>query len=245
MQPLPERHHSPQPLASGQVHLWLLDTRQFNQPLVELALTLMNSEERERAQKFIRGKHEYIASRWLLRKVLGQYLQQAPASLVFNRNEKGKPYLANNSLQFNLSHSGHWALLAATRDRELGVDIEQTRHERDLLGIAESYYHPDELALLKQRQGTEQIHLFYRLWTLKEALFKAMGVGIAAGLENLNFNLGNPISVQFSPALGAPTLAHQWQFHQWQLPDTGYCALAAAGTDPLQVHWFDPLPALA
>lgn len=244
MLPLPELQLSPQPLPAGHIHLWLLDVRQFNTVLAEQALLLMSNDERERAQKFIRGKEEYIASRWLLRKVLGQYLQQAPASVVFSRSEKGKPYIANNPLKFNLSHSGHWALLALAQDMELGVDIEQIRDSRDLLGIAENYYHPDEFAQLRQRHGDEQIRFFYQLWTLKEALLKAMGVGISAGLENLNFTLQNPISVSLSPVLQAQSVTDKWQFHQWQLPDTSYCALAAAAANSPQTYWFNPLSIL-
>lgn len=242
---LPPLRQSAQPLEPGQVHLWLLDIRQCDRSLADQAWLFMSDEERTRAQKFIRGKEEYIASRWLLRKVLAHYLRQAPESLVFSRREKGKPYLASHSLQFNLSHSGHWALLALAPDMELGVDIEQVKSARDLLGIAESYYHPDELAQLQQLQGAEQARHFYQLWTLKEATLKALGVGISAGLENLNFDLASPISVKFAPALSARPLADKWQFHQWQLPDTSYCALAAASADLPSTHWFDPLAALA
>ncbi len=244
MQALPELQQSPQPLLAGQVHLWLLDVRQFNHQLAQESLGLMSDDERARAQKFIRGKDEYIASRWLLRKVLGQYLQQSPVSLVFSRSEKGKPYIANSSLKFNLSHSGHWALLALGQDMELGVDIEQIRDSRDLLGIAENYYHPDEFTQLRQRHGAEQILFFYQLWTLKEALLKAMGVGISAGLENLNFRVGDAISVTLSPVLQAQSVTDKWQFHQWQLPDTSYCALAAANATLPQPRWFDPFAAL-
>ncbi len=244
MHALPKLQTALQPLLSRQVHLWLLDIRQFSNSLAEEALEIMSSDECERAQKFIRGKDEYIASRWLLRKVLGEYLQQTPESLVFNRHEKGKPYLANHALQFNLSHSGHWALLALANEMELGVDIEQIKDSRDLLGIAESYYHLDEFAQLKQQPADEQTPYFYQLWTLKEALLKALGVGISAGLENLNFTLGEKISVSLSPALQQHAVTDKWQFHQWQLPDTNYCALAAASTELPTTHWFDPLGAL-
>lgn len=242
---LPELQQTPQPLQSGQVHLWLLDIRQFKNSLPAQALALMSNDERERAQKFIRGKEEYIASRWLLRKVLALYLQQPPESLVFHRSEKGKPYIAHNSLQFNLSHSGHWALLALANSMELGVDIEQTNNTRDLLGIAGNYYHPEEFAHLQQRRGDEQTHFFYQLWTLKEALLKAMGVGITAGLENLNFNLDRTISVKLSPALSQQSITDKWQFHQWQLPDSSYCALAVASTESPPAYWFNPLQIFA
>ncbi len=245
MHALPKLQTTQQPLRSGQVHLWLLDIRQFSNQLAEEALALMSDDERERAQKFIRGKDEYIASRWLLRKVIGVYLQQPPKSLVFSRTEKGKPYLANHALQFNLSHSGHWALLAVANQMELGVDIEQIKDSRDLLGIAENYYHPDEFAQLQQRPGDEQTPYFYQLWTLKEALLKALGLGISAGLENLNFSLGSTISVELSPVLRQQSVTDKWQFHQWQLSDGDYCALAAASPELPTTHWFDPLSALA
>lgn len=241
---LPELQTTRQPLQSGQVHLWLLDIREFSNQLAEEALAIMSSDERERAQKFIRGKEEYIASRWLLREVLGAYLQQAPESLVFSRTEKGKPYFANRALQFNLSHSGHWALLAVAKEMELGVDIEQIKDTRDLFGIAESYYHPDEFAQLQQQPAAFQTPYFYRLWTLKEALLKALGVGISAGLENLNFSLDDGISVKLSPVLQQQSVTDKWQFHQWQLGDGNYCALAAACTELPITHWFDPLAAL-
>ena len=60
-------------LADNAVHLWLLDINQFTADHYAYAEQIMNSEERERAQKFVRGKNEYIASRWLLRKVLARY----------------------------------------------------------------------------------------------------------------------------------------------------------------------------
>lgn len=240
----PQLQPNPAPLQPSQVHLWLLDIRRFPHELADQAQIIMSADERERAQKFIRGKEEYIASRWLLRRVLAKYLQQTPETLVFSRGTKGKPYIANQSLQFNLSHSGHWALLGLAQGMELGVDIEPVRDTRDLLGIANNYYHPDELIQLRQREGEDQIHFFYQLWTLKEALLKAMGVGISAGLENLNFTVGNEIYVQLSPTLDHPMNAGPWQFHQWRLPDTSYCALATASPATPSVAWFDPLTAL-
>lgn len=241
MQLVPELQSQPLPLRSGQVHLWLLDVRQFDAGLADQSLLLMSNEERERAKKFIRGREEYIASRWLLRKVVGQYLHQPPASLVFCRRTKGKPYLTDDPLRFNLSHSGYWALLAVALDIEVGVDIEQVRSSRDLFGIAENYYHPDEFARLKQQPASEQTQFFYQLWTLKEALLKGIGVGISAGMENLNFNVAIPISVELSPELSAQSIANKWHFHQWQLPDKSYCALAAATAELPQTCWFDPL----
>lgn len=222
------------------VHLWLLDIRRFTPSHYASAEELMSSDELERAQKFVRGKHEYVASRWLLRKVLARYIGVPPAAVSFLRTDKGKPYLPHNDIHFSLSHSGHWALLAVGRIELLGVDVEAIHATRDLAGIAENYYHPDEFARLTTLEGNLQTDYFYRLWTLKESFLKAIGAGISAGLEKISFALDHTsISAQIAAELDKG--AGDWHFHQWGLSARGYCALAAKSDQPLEVKWFDAL----
>lgn len=232
------------PLGAQDVHVHCLDIRQFTATHYAEAEHIMSASERERAQKFIRGKESYIASRWLMRKLLASYLNLAPAAVEFLRTDKGKPYLPQRELQFSLSHSGHWALLAVSKVELIGVDIEAARSARDLLSIAESYYHPCEFAQLRPLAGAAQGDYFYRLWTLKEAFFKAIGTGISAGLEKIAFDLaGSAIQAQIAPALGEDS--DQWQFHQWTLGAQDYCSLACKHPHPLHVNWFDALSAPA
>jgi 4'-phosphopantetheinyl transferase len=231
-------------LADNAVHLWLLDSRQLNASHQANTLRIMSSDEHERAQKFIRGKEGYIASRWLLRKVLARYTGASPADVRFLHTEKGKPYLPDSKIHFSLSHSGDWVLLAVGKVELLGVDVEAIKTTRDLNGIAESYYHPLEFAKLKTLAGAEHTHYFYRLWTLKEAFLKAIGAGISAGLENVRFTmgdtaLGDTINAQIAESLGVST--SEWHFHQWSLSAQDYCALAGNSPQPLQVKWFDAL----
>jgi 4'-phosphopantetheinyl transferase len=162
----------------------------------------------------------------------------------FLRTDKGKPYLPRCDIHFNLSHSGDWALLAVAKAELIGVDVEAVSTARDLIGIAENYYHPHEFAQLQMLAGAAQNDLFYRLWTLKEAFLKATGTGISAGLEKIAFDLAdNKITAQIAPALGED--GDQWQFHQWILGAQDYCALACKHPHPLQVNWFDALSAPA
>ncbi len=200
----------------------------------------MNSAERERAQKFIRGKESYIASRWLLRKVLARYTGLAPDAVEFLRTDKGKPYLPHSDIHFSLSHSGQWVVLAVGKAECIGVDIEEIRATRDLPGIAESYYHPEEFARMQLLLDEAQADYFYRLWTLKEAFLKGIGTGISAGLEKIRFELeGNEISAYIAAALGGD--GNEWQFHQWALTAQDYCALACKSIHPLEVKWLDAL----
>src|SRR6187431_2595348 len=76
-------------LADNAIHLWLLDINQFTTEHYAFAEQIMNGAERERAQKFVRGKNEYIASRWLLRNVLARYTGLAAEQVTFLRTDKG------------------------------------------------------------------------------------------------------------------------------------------------------------
>lgn len=235
--PLKLQTRLPASVDTNHIHLWLLDVDSFTAAQIAETANLMSVDERERAQKFIRGKTEYIASRWLLRKVLALYSGHAAADLVFERTDKGKPHIAGSDIQFSLSHSGHWALLAVGKHEWLGIDIECTRDTRDLHAIADSYFHPDEYSCLKALDSLEQPAYFYRLWTLKEAFFKAIGTGISAGLDKANFDLqGEQIRATFAPGLVPTSLP--WQFYQQQLTDNNYCALAYTSEHPARIDWF-------
>ena len=231
-------------LSAQDVHIHALDMRRFTAAHYAEAAQIMNPSESERAQKFVRGKESYIASRWLLRKVLARYTRVTPEAIEFLRSEKGKPYLAQREIHFSLSHSGHWALLAVSKIELIGVDIEAVSSTRDLMGIAESYYHPHEFAHLQTLAANMQNDYFYRLWTLKEAFFKAIGTGISAGLEKIAFEFTDDrIHVQIAAELNQDR--NEWQFHQWTLGAQNYAALASKSQQPLTPSWFDVLSAPA
>lgn len=233
---------SPNKLKADEVHIWHLDIRQFTHVQRDFTLQIMDSSELIRADKFKRGKHEYIACRWLLRNVLAFYTGISADKLQFQRSEKGKPYLVQGNIQFSLSHSGHWGVLAVSDGNAVGIDIEAVQSKRNILRIAQHYYAPAELTQLLALPAREQQDYFYRLWTLKEALFKALGSGISAGLDKAAFKLkGGSITVRIDPLLEAGA---DWQFQQWLLAPGAYCALALetekAGQQ-LHTKWFDAL----
>lgn len=245
-----DRESAQKEMATGtEAHLWLLDTNQFTAAHFAEAAVIMSRHEQERVQKMVRGKETYIASRWLLRKVLSRYTSQHARDVEILRTDKGKPYLAHSNIHFSLSHSGRWAVLAVSTSGAMGIDIEAAERKRDLAGIAESYYHPQEFAQLQALAGNQQTDYFYRLWTLKEAFFKATGTGISAGLDKIHFMLNND-EIQAEIATDLAIEKADWKFHQWTLTADensahNYCALAYAAPHRLAVHWFDALAAPA
>ena len=116
-----------------------------------------------------------------LRRVLAPYLGEAPEEIELTEGEHGKPRLAEDSprLAFNLSHSGRLALVAVARDREVGVDVERVKPERDLATLAERALAPEAAAAVREAAEPRRAQLFYELWTQHEARLKCLGVGLA------------------------------------------------------------------
>ena len=132
-------------------------------------------------------RQEYLVSRALLRQLLAERLQQPAASLQFCNGPHGKPRLHDDAWQFNLSHSGSWLVLALCPHGPLGVDIELGKRRHHPLPLARRFYAQSEYEWLCALPAQEQESAFYRLWSRKEAVLKAHGGGIAAGLEKVRF----------------------------------------------------------
>ncbi len=114
--------------------------------------------------------------------VLGRYLS-APR---IERGAAGKPCLAGcDNLSFNLSHSGSRLVVAVADGVSVGVDCEAARPFPDLMALARMICSDAELALLRRSDAASAIAIFHDLWTRKEAVLKAIGVGLSFPLSEL------------------------------------------------------------
>jgi 4'-phosphopantetheinyl transferase len=92
---------------------------------------------------------------------------------------------SEGGLRFSVSRSGSLGLLAVTRGREVGVDVERIEPRRALGPIADQLFAADEAAELRLLPRERRIARFFALWTRKEAYAKALGVGLAIPLDRL------------------------------------------------------------
>lgn len=122
-----------------------------------------------------------------LRETLAAYLSTDPGALRLERGAQGKPYLADGSLQFNISHSGRTLLIGLSRTQALGVDIESSERARPYRNIAQRYFTAGEAAALAALPEDRLRRSFLDLWSAKEAVLKAIGRGIAFGLDRVGF----------------------------------------------------------
>jgi phosphopantetheinyl transferase len=95
----------------------------------------------------------------------------------------GKPVLGGppgaSLVELNLSHSGDLALVAASFDRRLGIDLERIDASRSGQEIAERFFSPREIAALRALPRERQADAFFAGWTHKEAYPKARGDGLS------------------------------------------------------------------
>lgn len=149
-------------------------------------MSFLSEDERSRVARFhfSHDQEAFALYHACKRIILSQYLSVSPHSVPILIGDNGKPFLQDNTLYFNLSHTKNLAVLAVTQLHSVGVDIESMDKKHEILSIAERFFHEKEVkALLSCLTFEDQTNCFYQLWTAKEALLKADGKGISAGLD--------------------------------------------------------------
>ncbi len=173
------------------VHVWLvdLDSPDWRDPRMPAGLS---DDEKRRAEAFLfdQDRRRFIACRSAVRMILGRYLGSRPSDVRFRYGPYGKPRLDRNGpgapLHFNVSHSEHLALVAVSRESEVGVDIEHVRARPGIPNIIERQFAPAERRALLRAPEAEHLSRFYRYWTLKEAHLKAAGLGMNGALAAID-----------------------------------------------------------
>jgi 4'-phosphopantetheinyl transferase len=176
-------------LNNESIHVWtLMDVQNDCAELREV----LSEDELQIASRFCFPHlvSSYIGIHGWMRRLLGLYLDIDPQSLKFVVNEFGKPALAgpHGNLQFNLSHSASVAVLALCKDAAIGIDIEAIRLVEDWEAVAAAHFSRSEYHALQAEPTHERNAAFLRCWTRKEALLKAMGVGLS--LDPATFEVG-------------------------------------------------------
>ena len=130
------------------------------------------------------------AKRQPLLALLARYLGVDAADVRLAEGEHGRPALDpvhGDAFDFNWSHSGERALVALAHGLAPGIDLERRRERANALEIARRFFTADEAAWLEALDESERSAAFLELWTAREAVLKALGRGIAFGLDKLAF----------------------------------------------------------
>jgi 4'-phosphopantetheinyl transferase len=152
----------------------------------ETLFGLLSASEQARAKRFVdaRGYRQYVISRARMRQVLAHYTGVPSKEIRFTIVGDGKPALLDRTANvfFNNTHSGELGLIAVTRGREVGIDMERFRDIERALRVSKRFFTPEEHESLSVLEGEEMIRAFLRIWTTREAGTKARGASVWRGL---------------------------------------------------------------
>ena len=205
------------------IEIFFIPLTEMDAASTNACMALLSEDERAKVARYRAPKAQMngLLVRAALRCVLSQGLQSrggaspyssqrliAPQDWCFEYGEKGKPGLSHEQflctgMEFNLSHSGDWLLIALAQDDDtdaavitakprlgLGVDIERSRASTNIYPILNHYFSPIEAEGLLALEGEDaQRQRFFDLWTLKESYIKATGLGLSQSLKSFAFDL--------------------------------------------------------
>ena len=140
------------------------------------------STELDRKTKIQQQKQAiYHYRNQLLSQQLGRIIQQED----FATTQHGKPYLVKSpEFYFNHSHSQkNYVLATSTNMQDLGVDIEDLDRKVRFEALAAHAFHPNELQHWNELEQDRDY--WFKVWTTKEAVLKASGLGIHLNLNEL------------------------------------------------------------
>lgn len=220
----------------AEVHIWHGRAAEAPRP----GGTALLSDEEARKVRRLPGAAAvfYAAAHTAVRRVLSEYLGVPPRGVVFARQpcprcahpKHGRPRIGwpSTGLDFSLSRCGpHW-LLAVGAGHPVGVDLEDDR-PLDVDRASGFVMSAAELAHVGAApDDAARRHAFFRCWTRKEAVVKAIGVGIATDLREVDVQPADdgPVLVPGTDGLGP------WLVQDLPRPDGMFAALAREAAGP-------------
>lgn len=177
-------------ISPNEVHIWR-SSLSSNVDILDSYLQTLSNDEITRANSFYFKKDKicYIAARGILRNILGRYNHIKPKTIKFIYSKLGKPYLItkqnNQNLYFNISHSRNYLLCTITKNTDIGVDIEHCQNISNLDEVAAYLLSEHEYIDLQNLFNDKKHDYFYKVWTLKEAFVKTLGIGLSCDLRQI------------------------------------------------------------
>jgi 4'-phosphopantetheinyl transferase len=128
----------------------------------------------------------FLYSRYLTKKTLSEVLHKEPSQIDFSIDKNGKPFLADSTWHFSISHSEDICGFAVSQ-KPIGFDLQMAGDAKSAEKLVKRYFHAKENAYFSQQDDKGKKEVFYRLWVLKEAWGKAQGTGLQ-NLQNMDFS---------------------------------------------------------
>ncbi len=171
----------------------------------------------------------------LHRRFLAAMLGCGPGQVPLERDARGAPRLAGLQAWTSLSHGGDAVAMAYGRQGPVGVDIEPLSNVRLLDGLAETVCHPLEMAHWQGLAQADGDRYLLALWTRKEALLKAAGIGLAYDMNRFRAGPGPLALGELEPDVAGYASTQLLPLHRDYL-----VAVAAPPSLSVRWHWWEP-----
>jgi 4'-phosphopantetheinyl transferase len=189
-----------QPPGRGESRTIVFACGSFPAMAAPVAAAVLDAGEAGRAARFRfeRDRTRYILAHAVWRVALSECVGAAPARVPLVATPAGQPTLPGTGFGTSLSHAGDWVAVAVTGDALIGIDIEQLPSRVRLADMVETICTPAEAARVMALDAASRERALLALWTRKEALLKAFGLGL--GVDPAGFDAGAGEAVPPPPA---------------------------------------------
>lgn len=203
-------------------------------------VSVLSPDEVKRMQRFCSEKLQlnFALTRGGLRHILASHLGCSPAKVPLQYTALGKPFIEGVDLQFNLSHSGDFGVVAISSKDLVGVDIERCESShKPYYEIAKRFFTVTEFKALLHSPIRDGEALFYYLWTQKEAFLKAIGEGLGFGLNC--FEVSTDINEPWVNSIQDERYRHRIWSSRSVMSPPGYCTTCTKENEISSVRWID------
>lgn len=142
-------------------------------------------------------RRQFVLGRWLMAQAAGCELAQITESDTY------PVYAGQASWHASISHSGPYIAVVFSDHARFGLDIEFPARSRNWPALAQRAFASSESAWVATAPIAQQAERFHRIWTLREAAFKAGFLPLAVSSEAV-----------FDPASGQACGDFCWQYLQ-------------------------------
>jgi 4'-phosphopantetheinyl transferase len=168
------------------VEVFYAQSKDLNSFFLKLKL-LLSKDEQIRADKFLfeEDRKTYIISHAVLKTILSKNLNKKPFEISLLSETKSKPIIVGNPIFFNLTHTRDAFAFAISKQHYVGIDLEKINQSIDFISIMKKYFSKKERDYILE-SGCNPRNRFFLLWTRKESLLKALGIGIINELSDID-----------------------------------------------------------
>ena len=179
-------------LSTDRIYVFVINFGLYNS---DDFVEILSSDENNRADEMrsVEKRRQFIITRGITKRILATSLDRKPSQIKFLYNQHGKPFINDKyndyTIGFNTSHSELYGLIAITLNSEVGIDIQKIKPLQDISALSSRFFSDNERNELMRIDENKQQDAFYLGWVRKESFIKAVGTGVAYGLDRFTVPL--------------------------------------------------------